>query len=624
MASGNGGGRSKGGGQGGGKGGGGAVEKGAGGSGNGDATWKAASRHAATTGGGGGTASTGLPASAYNPLSGTFHSLSSSGGAPVADVPATTQNGRYRSFDEGDESATALPQEFDATSNNGSCSEESEDQQHLAKDRNGGGGSGAGGGAGGSAGTGPVRVPDSAKAEDRRNKMRAKNEKKHQRQKERRAQDLRDRCKTLLTTRKLEAFAGQLAGMGFPKDRALIALICCDGHMERSVNWLLEGGEASAKDLSKAASGVASVNLDIGEELARLAELEIRHNYPRSEVERAVVLAEGDIDRASALLRERHPNGGLGTPSTETHSPGSSPAASSTGRSPGMSPGRAMMAAGAQAVAAVGSGGGPGGRGPGDLANGHAKQGPLVGNPILGGHPGAHQGVHPHQQAGVIGNGNSSGSLLGGLSGLSIRGPSQQQQQQQQLQRSINGNGNPALLSAIHYDLQNASQQQQQQQDTGSASLTMGRTRNSQLEDLETPSSLLISRGADLGSHDDLPLGGISLSTEDVVSLMESSPDEATNVGTNANAPAAEQRDHSPDGVMQTPDTPTHQATMGEERFNGQQQSNELNPSLDNRPQEWQANLVSKEHWEQLQEKYPFVEEWLQLIPVTEIYVVWR
>lgn len=233
---------------------------------------KASPKQASTNGG--------TSASAYNPVSGTFHMLDSvtvySGGS--------SHNVRFKNIDDGDENSGSFGTntDSDSISNNGSCSGESEDQ----KDKNGSGRL--------------ENPPGLVGGNDKRDKIRQKNEKKHQRQKEKRAQELRDRCTGYLMSRKLEALSQQLVAMGFSSERATMALILNEGRVEDSVNWLLEGGEGEIK-----ASTPGNLKIDISEELAHIAGMEIRFKCARAEVERTVVGCEGDLQKAAELLRNR-------------------------------------------------------------------------------------------------------------------------------------------------------------------------------------------------------------------------------------------------------------------------------------------------------------------------------
>lgn len=231
---------------------------------------KVSSKHVLTNGG--------TSASAYNPVSGTFHMLDS----VTVSSGASLHNGRFDIDDNSGSFATNT--DCDSLSNNGSCSGESEDQ----KDKNGIGRS--------------ENPPGSVGVNDRREKIRHKNERKHQRQKEKRAQELRDRCTGYLMSRKLEALNQQLVAMGFSSDRATMALILNEGRVEDSVNWLIEGGEAAVNEDQSTAG---NLKIDISEELAHIAGMEIKFKCPRAEVERTIVGCEGDLEKAAEILRSR-------------------------------------------------------------------------------------------------------------------------------------------------------------------------------------------------------------------------------------------------------------------------------------------------------------------------------
>ncbi|KAJ7960473.1 Ubiquitin-associated/translation elongation factor EF1B protein [Quillaja saponaria] len=234
---------------------------------------------------GSGNAGNGIPASAYNPLSGTFHTLEMS---PMSSASPIHSNGRFRNIDEPDEQPGGLlvgGTEFDSVSNNGSWSGESED--HKDKTLNP-----------------PVRLEALPGADnDKREKIRLKNERKHQRQKERRAQELHERCNGYLMSRRLEALAQQLVAMGFSHEQATMALIMNEGRVEESVAWLFEGGEDTYKQMDKNISE-GNLKIDISEELARIADMETRYQCSRQEVERAIVSSEGDLEKAAETLRE--------------------------------------------------------------------------------------------------------------------------------------------------------------------------------------------------------------------------------------------------------------------------------------------------------------------------------
>lgn len=226
----------------------------------------------------------GIPASAYNPISGTFHTLDTSS---IATSPPYHDNGRFRNIDETDEHSSSpygTVSEYDSISNNGSCSGESED----TKDK--------------FANPQPEPIPGSDN--DRREKIRLKNEKKHQRQKEKRAQELHERCCGYLMSRKLEALSEQLVGMGFSSDQATLALMLNDGRVEESVNWLLNTKEeARNKDPRLESCGTLKIN--ITEELSRITEMEVRYKCSKQEIERAVLACEGNLDKTEDTIKAK-------------------------------------------------------------------------------------------------------------------------------------------------------------------------------------------------------------------------------------------------------------------------------------------------------------------------------
>ncbi|KAE9615836.1 hypothetical protein Lalb_Chr04g0259481 [Lupinus albus] len=234
---------------------------------------------------GSGNAVTGIPASAYNPLLGTFHTLEM---PPTSSTSPIHSNGRFRNINETDEHlvcSLVAGVECDSVSNNDSWSGESED--HKEKSSNP-----------------PVRLEAVPGADnDKREKIRQKNERKHQRQKERRALELHDRCNGYLMSRKLESLSQQLVAMGFSQELATVALILNEGRVEKSVAWLFEGGEESDIHKDKDVGG-GNLKIDISEELARIADLETRYSCSKQEVERAVVTCEGDLDKVAETLRD--------------------------------------------------------------------------------------------------------------------------------------------------------------------------------------------------------------------------------------------------------------------------------------------------------------------------------
>ncbi|KAA8544510.1 hypothetical protein F0562_022450 [Nyssa sinensis] len=240
----------------------------------------------------------GVPASGYNPLLGTFHALET---VPVSSDPPLHINGRFRNIDETDDhsgNSLGTGVEYDSVSNNGSWSGESEDHKDKSSHP-------------------PLRqevIPGSDN--DKREKIRQKNERKHQRQKERRAQELHERCSGYLMSRKLEALAQQLVAMGFSCERATMALILNEGRVEESVAWLFEGGEEADKHREHSLDSGSNLKIDISEELARIADMEIRFKCSKQEVERAIVACEGDLEKAAENLRlqKQEPSSGQPQP----------------------------------------------------------------------------------------------------------------------------------------------------------------------------------------------------------------------------------------------------------------------------------------------------------------------
>ncbi|XP_073273400.1 uncharacterized protein [Primulina huaijiensis] len=226
----------------------------------------------------------GISATRYNPLLGAFQTLETTPGTSASPFHV---NGRFRNIDEMDDhigNSFGTGTEYDSVSNNGSWSGESEDQKEKAPQ--------------------PVPRQESVPGgeNDKREKIRQKNEKKHQRQKERRAQELHERCSGYLMSRKLEALAHQLVAMGFSQERATMALILNEGRVEESVAWLFEGGDEE-KHREHNLDGGGNLKIDISEELARISDMEIRYKASKQEIERAVVSSEGDLDMAEETLK---------------------------------------------------------------------------------------------------------------------------------------------------------------------------------------------------------------------------------------------------------------------------------------------------------------------------------
>lgn len=225
----------------------------------------------------------GSSSSAYNPALGTFHTLD------ISSSLTPSSNGRFRTIDDPEDHSGNSPgttAEYDSFSNNGSCSGESEDQKEKLSSTT-------------------SRIDSIPGCDiDKRDKIRQKNEKKHQRQKEKRAQDLHERCNAFLTSRKLETLSHQLVMMGFPADRATMAIIINEGRMEESVAWLLhEEGEDNKQQVSVKLEDKCNLKVDISDELARIAALEAKYKCTKQDVERAVVAFEGDLSKAEGNLK---------------------------------------------------------------------------------------------------------------------------------------------------------------------------------------------------------------------------------------------------------------------------------------------------------------------------------
>ncbi|KAG2627553.1 uncharacterized protein LOC120698718 [Panicum virgatum] len=226
----------------------------------------------------------GTLASSYNNLSGKFHVLE-----PSASLLGSQGIDKFRNTDEIDEHSRSShgTGDFDCASNNGSCSGESEDPKEKATSTT-------------------SRVDSVLGCDiDKREKIRQKNEKKHQRQKERRAQELHERCKGYLMSRKLEALAQKLVAMGFSADQATMALIQNEGCVEESVTWLcnFDGSEETKQQLAADQQSGVNLKIDIADELAKIASLEAKYKCTKQEVERAVVSCEGDLEKAEEVLK---------------------------------------------------------------------------------------------------------------------------------------------------------------------------------------------------------------------------------------------------------------------------------------------------------------------------------
>ncbi|XP_061363823.1 uncharacterized protein LOC133307337 [Gastrolobium bilobum] len=230
----------------------------------------------------------GIPASAYNPILGTFQALETSLVASYAPIHDNSHFPKIDDTDENSSSPQGTVSEYDSVSNNSSCSGESEDPKEKLTNSS-------------------LRLDVIPGCDnDRREKIRLKKERKHQRQREKRAQELHDRCNGYLMLRKLEALAQQLVAMGFSSERATLALMVNDGKLEESVSWLFEGSEEEpyTKDTTKIVSE-GNLKIDLSEELAHISAMEVKHNCSKQEVERVVVACEGDLQKAENTLKSR-------------------------------------------------------------------------------------------------------------------------------------------------------------------------------------------------------------------------------------------------------------------------------------------------------------------------------
>lgn len=232
------------------------------------------------------THGSGVLASAHNPILGTFQTAET---LLVSSSTRVHDNSHSPKVDDADEhsiSPQGTVSECDSFSNNGSCSGESDESKEKA--------------------TNPSVRPDIVPGcdNDRREKIRLKNERKHQRQRERRAQELHDRCCWYLMSRKLESLAQQLVAMGFSSEQATLALMLNDGKLEQSVSWLFEGSEeqSHAKNTSSLVSE-GNLKIDVSDELARISALEVKYSCSKQEVERVVIACEGDLQKAENSLK---------------------------------------------------------------------------------------------------------------------------------------------------------------------------------------------------------------------------------------------------------------------------------------------------------------------------------
>ncbi|XP_004511092.1 uncharacterized protein [Cicer arietinum] len=224
-----------------------------------------------------------VPSIAIDPILETVPTLETS----LVDSSAIVNNSQFPKINDMDEHSNS-PQgtvsEYDSVSNNGSCSGESEDTKEKVANSS----------------TRLDIIPGCDN--DRRDKIRLKNERKHQRQRERRAHELHDRCGAYLMSRKLENLVQKLVAMGFSSERATLALKLNEGKLEESISWLFEGSEA--KDTTNVVSE-SNLKIDISEELEQIYAMEVKYNCSKQEVERVVVACEGDLQKAESTLKSQ-------------------------------------------------------------------------------------------------------------------------------------------------------------------------------------------------------------------------------------------------------------------------------------------------------------------------------
>lgn len=226
---------------------------------------------------GGSNACTVASGSAYDPLLGRFHTLDA----------VSSRFGNMDNTDDHPGNLIANKAECDSVSNNDSWSGDSDDHREKAP----------------SPAIRQQTIPGGDN--DKGEKVRLRNERKHKRQKEKRAQELHEKCTGYLMSRKLEVLAQQLVAMGISSERATMALILNEGKVEESVTWLFEGHDGADKFSEQNLENGSNLKIDISEELTQIADLEARYNCSKQEVEKAIVACEGVLDKAAEALRAR-------------------------------------------------------------------------------------------------------------------------------------------------------------------------------------------------------------------------------------------------------------------------------------------------------------------------------
>ncbi|XP_042420521.1 uncharacterized protein LOC122008748 isoform X1 [Zingiber officinale] len=232
----------------------------------------------------------GVPSNVYNPVTGKFHKFDVSATVSIA---TSQNNGRLGTIDETENqsvSSFGTSGELDSMSNHNGSGEEDQKEKTTTSTVSR---------------TEPVPGCDT----DKREKIRQKNERKHQRQKERRAQDLHERCSGYLMSWKLDMLAQKIVAMGFSPEESTMALIQNEGRVEESIAWLLELSEENKLQISSNTDNSGKWKMDITAELAKLSDMVMKFKCTKQEVERTVVACEGDLEKAEETLKEQNQEG---------------------------------------------------------------------------------------------------------------------------------------------------------------------------------------------------------------------------------------------------------------------------------------------------------------------------
>ena len=131
-------------------------------------------------------------------------------------------------------------------------------------------------------------------------KTQLKNQKKHQRARERKAKELREQVEDAVMAWRTSVLATPLTNMGFPRERCYAAVCACSEgkasvDLERCVAWLLSDQLFRGE----------KADLDISHEINKMNEFE-GQGYHLADVERAVLAHGGDVDSACLALCHFH------------------------------------------------------------------------------------------------------------------------------------------------------------------------------------------------------------------------------------------------------------------------------------------------------------------------------